>query len=252
MSKYYIEVRKVKINPNIKKNKLSQDFSEQLSPLSVSDIKSGAAGFVFLIYDILLLLSLLTIMKIEVLWLLSPLIIIIHLWAIRLILKNPYSTQYEGILFMSASSIIGAITYYILIHGISFYTLEISSVLYYVTINVVIFIASYLIIKYQIDKYTGDPTKERVKKNPSQFTIALYSGAPAVGLILAYATGDTAVLKHYVTLGFILLFLLFFVYFAAKFTHRYFFMKVNIDYVTLEQPSKKEKIKLMKKGVEIK
>lgn len=242
----------MKINRNIKKNKLSQDFSEQLRPLSPSDIKSGAAIYVFILYDLNLIFFLLTIMKIEILWLLSPLIIIIHLWVIRLMLKNPYSTQFESVLFMSVSSIIGTISLYIFVHGMSLYVLDISFVLYYVMINVIIFVASYLLIKYQIDKYSGDPTKERVKKNPSQFTIALYSGAPAVGLILAYATGDTAVLKHYVSLGVSFLFLFFFVYFAAKFTHRYFFMKANIDYVTLEQPSKKEKIKLMKKGVEIK
>lgn len=245
-------MRRIKINRNIKSNKLSQDFLEHLSPLGASEIKSGAAGFVFLIYDILLLLSLLTIMKIEVLWLLSPLIIIIHLWAIRLMLKNPYSTQFEGVLFTSVSSIIGAITYYILIHGISFYTLGITSVLYYVSINVIILISSSILIKYQIDKYSGDPTKKRVKKIPSQITIALYSVAPAIGLMLAYATADTVILKHYATMGVVFSFLLLFVYFAAKFTHRYFFMKANMDYVKFEQPSKKARIKLEKQGVEIK
>jgi len=84
----------VKINPTIKHQNLSQHFMEQLGFIPISDVKTSVIGLILILYDIPLAAGLLSIFKIEVLWVVAPLIIIIHLWRLRLLIKNPYSTQF--------------------------------------------------------------------------------------------------------------------------------------------------------------
>src|SRR5690625_7434119 len=83
----------VKINPNIKYNQLSQEFKEHLSFLHPDDMVLSVWIFLVGLYNVPLFVSLLTIGKIEFLWLLMPLIVALHLLVIRLSIKNPYSTQ---------------------------------------------------------------------------------------------------------------------------------------------------------------
>ena len=82
--------------------------------------------------------------------------------------------------------------------------------------------------------------------------IGLVTVAPAIGYILALIIADTIILKHYVTLGMNFILFLIYGYFGARFLHKYFFMKTNIDYVSFQTPAKKEYKELIKKGVEIK
>jgi len=241
----------VKIDPTIKHQDLSQDFMEQLGFIPTSDVKSTVVVLIILMYDIPLAAGLLSIFKIEVLWVVAPLIIIIHLWGLRLLIKNPYSTQFEMVLLLGVYGVIGAISLFIVVQGMSFYVLNITSIYYYIVINFVTIFISSILVKYQIDKYSRDPLKEQESGNQSKY-IGLLALAPAIGYMLGQSAQDTFILKHFIALVVFYFFTLLNVYVAAKFIHRYYFMKANMDYVVFQKPSKRERKELDKKGVMIK
>lgn len=151
----------MKIDPETRHQNLAQHVKQQLEFIFVEDVKSSVITFVFVMYDVPLLLGLLSIFKHEFLWIVSPFILIVHLWGIRLVIKNPYSTQFEMVLFMGILGLFGAISLFIMVQGMSYYTLHITSVFYYIIINLTTILLAYIFVKYQIDKYAGDPTKEK-------------------------------------------------------------------------------------------
>lgn len=132
----------------------------------------------------------------------------------------------------------------------SYYTLQITSPLYYIVINLATILLMYILIKYQIDKYAGDPTKERKNGNQPKYMGTL-SAASAIGYMLGQSVRETIILQNVLLLISIYIFIIFMLYGAAKFLHRYFFMKANMDYVNYHPYTNKEQQKLMKQGVEI-
>src|SRR5699024_12454578 len=121
--------------------------------IPVENVKSSVIIFVFIMYDVLLILGLLSIFRLEFLWFVLPFVLIIHLWAMRLIIKNPYSTQFEMILFMGIWGALGAFTLFILVQGMLYYTLQISSLLFYIIIYVISFLFMYICILYRIHNF---------------------------------------------------------------------------------------------------
>src|SRR5690625_5163541 len=241
----------VKIYPNIKFNHSSQEFKEHLCFLHPDDIFLSVWIFLVGLYNVPLFVSLLTIGKIEFLWLLMPLIVALHLWGIRLSIKNPYSTQLESVLFLGVYGVVGALTFFIMIQGISFYILNISALIYYIVINMLLVISTYFFIKYQIDKFSRDPTEEQNRANPYKNS-AFLSTVPILGSVIGRKLTDIDPLEFLFILGLIFFIYYFHVFAAAKFMHRYFFIKENFAYMSYEKPSKKERKELIKKGVEYK
>ena len=144
----------MKINSTIEFGILSDEYKKHLQFLDVFNIKGAISMLLFGLYDIILLLSLLTIYKIEFLWGVLPLLVILHTWMFRLIIKNPFSTQFETILYIGVFGSIGSLTFIIMLYGISLYVLEIYSVIYYLVLTLALLMSSFILIKYQIDKYT--------------------------------------------------------------------------------------------------
>ncbi|GAA5417019.1 hypothetical protein Pryu01_02080 [Paraliobacillus ryukyuensis] len=241
----------MKIDPKTRHQNLAQHVNEHLESPPVGDVRLSIIAMVLVGFDLPLLLGLLSILRLEFLWMVLPFMLIIHVWAIRLIIKNPYSTQIEMVLFMGIWGLLGAISLFVVVQGMSYYTLHITSVFYYIMINVATILFMYILVKYQIDRYTGDPTKEKKIRSESKY-MGLLSASPGIGYILAQSVQETVVLKHVFSLIVVYFFAIFLAYAAAKFLHRYFYMRANRDYVSYQPKSNKEKKKLMKQGVEIK
>ncbi|MTW87267.1 hypothetical protein F3157_16640 [Virgibacillus dakarensis] len=241
----------MKINPKIRHQDLAQHVNKQLEFTPVEDVRLSVIGMILVMYDVPLLLGLLSILNLEFLWLVSPFILILHLWGIRLTIKNPYSTQLEMVLFIGVWGLCGAISLFVMVQGMSYYTLHITSVFYYIILNLTTILLTYILVKYQIDKYAGDPTKEKKMGNQSKY-MGLLTATPAIGYIIGQSIQETGVLKHVFSLIIVYASVILFVYVGAKFLHRYFFMKGNMDYVNYHPYSNKEKEKLIKQGVEIK
>lgn len=76
--------------------------------------------------------------------------------------------------------------------------------------------------------------------------------SPAIGYMVAQSVQETIVLQQFFSLIIVYISVILLMYAAAKFLHRYFFMKANMDFVNYHPYPNKEKKKLIKQGVEIK
>ncbi len=108
---------RMKIKSDIQYNQLPFFVKEQLSFVYPEGVKWGSATFVLFLYDIPLGLSFIALMKMEFVWLILPFALILHIWCLRLLIKNPYSTQLEMIRFIGVYGVIGAITFFYHVAG---------------------------------------------------------------------------------------------------------------------------------------
>ncbi len=241
----------MKINPETKYQDLALYVKDHLDFIAVDQVKSGIIVMILVLYDLPLLLSFSEVLKLEFLWIVLPFILIIHLWGIRLIIKNPYSTQLETILYMGVWGVLGAISLFIMILGMLYYTFQITSVFLYIIMVLTIFICIYILIKYQINKFSHNPTKER--KGTDQYKyMGLLSASPGLGYLFFVLVKDNSILDDMVTIVIVYFFAIICTTVAAKFLHRYIFMKTNIKYVKYQPINAKERKKIINQGVEIK
>lgn len=240
----------MKFDPGIKYNQLSESYREDLSFLDVKNLRVSIWVFILLLYDLGLTMGISFIGKIEFVWMIVPMAVVIHVWGIRLSFKNVYSTQVESILFMAIFSYLATLSFLIVIIGLSIYTLSMTSIYYYLILLLIIIISSYPIMKSQMDKRLRDPFEHQEKKG-SRYESLMYA-APGLGVLLTgLVSGNIAFENIYTTILMFLMYLVF-LYMAAKFIYKYKLIKANIHLVKFRKPSKKEQYKLQEKGVEIK
>src|SRR5690625_1671959 len=217
---------------------------------STNNVRGSVAVLVLFLYDSPLLLSFLILMKIEFLWLFMPFIAFLHIWLVRMLIKSPYTTQFEMVLFLGVSGLIGALTFFIMLQAVPYFSLGINSKLYYLISNVIVFIVAYTIARYQIAKYRNIKkyNANQEKKKPSKYlgVIGATSGLGyMIGVLVSKAT---IVIYYFVSLVNLCLSIRVF-YVGVKCVHSYIFMKTNINYVRCAEPAKGDRKELIKNGV---
>src|SRR5699024_6122165 len=90
----------MKINPEIRHQNLTLHGSDQVYLMSVTYVRSSIIITNLIMYDVALLLGLCYILRLDLLWIILPFILIPHLSGIRLVRKNPCSSQLEMILYI--------------------------------------------------------------------------------------------------------------------------------------------------------
>ena len=240
----------MKINPETRYQDLALYVKEHLDFISIDQVKFTVIGMAFGMYDLPLLLGLMYILEWEFLWMVSPFVVIVHVWAIRLAIKNPYSTQLEMILYMGIWGISLAVTLFIMMIWILYYTFYMSPILLCV-MTILPILNIYFLVKYQINKFLNDPTIERKESNQYKH-MWLAHASPGIGYLIYQIVMGRNVLDDIISFVVMYIFFIFGVYAAAKFLHRYFFMKANMKYVIYQPHGNKKKEKLIKQGVEIK
>src|SRR5699024_1110047 len=221
----------MKINPEIRHQDLAMHVSDQLDFISVSDVRASIIIMNLIMYDGPLLLGLFYILRLEFLWIILPFILIIHLWGIRLVIKNPYSTQLEMILYIGVWVLLGAISLFITVLGVMYYTFHITSEYFYVIMILVTILSAYILLNYQINKFARDPVKEIKKSNKCKYMF-LFSNGPMLGYLSIQTIKRTGVLESDILTSDIYLFAIFFVYVDAKIFHRYCMIRTNMKSVT--------------------
>ncbi|HLR52730.1 MAG TPA: hypothetical protein VK072_07645 [Candidatus Avamphibacillus sp.] len=82
--------------------------------------------------------------------------------------------------------------------------------------------------------------------------MGVLGATPGMAYLLTVITKRIEGLNEFLTIASFYFFIIFCAYFAAKFLHRYFFMKANMKYVSYQPITAKERKKIKKQGVEIK
>lgn len=240
----------LRIDPNIKYDQLPLYVVQHLSFHPPELIKSFVAGFTFLLLDLSLLFLLYPFIKIF--YILSiPLYIFIHIWAVRLFVKNPYTTQFESILFLGSLGTVMAIIYTLTAFKLSIYDLGITSKVYYVFLSFAFLAIFFVIVRHQIKKYSNlsEKIKEEYKAGYLEKFGPAISVVPALGYIFAQNTKDNEIIMYSVLLLIAIGLASFGAYMGAKQFHKYFFMKANMRFVHLQKPDKKTQQKLERKGI---
>src|SRR5690625_6433728 len=91
-----------------------------------TNAKVAVWAIILLIYDTSFLVGLTSIGEMTYLWIVLPIALVLNLWGLRLLFKNAYSTQMEMVLFFGVLGLIGSITSFLLIIGLSMHTLLIT------------------------------------------------------------------------------------------------------------------------------
>lgn len=243
----------MKINPDIKYEQLSQPFRKHLEFIDATEAKAAVWTIILLLYDPSLLVGLTSIGEITYHWIVLPMALVLHSWGLRLLFKNAYATQMEMVLFIGVLGLIGSVTSFFLMIGLTIHTLSITSILYCIPMCLVLVVSTFFVIQSQLHKYKGNP-KEQVQVNKQfKYKSLLYIG-PSLGVVIAGVTRDTNMyIETIATIGIIFMLYLVYVYFASRFIHKYFFIKANMHVVTFQKPSNKnEQMQLNKKGIKIK
>src|SRR5699024_10775845 len=123
--------------------------------------------------------------------------------------------------------LLGAISLFITVLGVMYYTFHITSAFFYVIMILVTIISAYILLKYQINKYAGDPTKEIKKSNQSKYMLLLGT-APGLGYLSYQTIKVTGVLESAILTAVIYIIAIFLVYFEVKFMHSKLYIRTNI------------------------
>ncbi|WP_273853483.1 hypothetical protein [Guptibacillus spartinae] len=241
----------LKIPENKKFRHLPDYMKVHLLLISPQNTKVVVIGYCFILLDfclIPLLTPINTIINIATI----PFLLFINLWAIRLLVKNPYTTQMETILFLGVTSFIGAISYLITSMKVSYLFFGITSIWYFLVLSLVYFTVISIAINFQIKKFSSinDSLDESKKWYNNKNFLSLITVGPGIGYILFFATKKNELFMHTLFLIACIGLTILFSYISTKYIHKYMFMKVNNHLLIIQKPSDKKKRKAYEnKGV---
>ncbi len=241
----------LKIPENKKFRHLPDYLKVHLLFISPQNTKVVVIGYCFFLLDFCII-PLLTPINNIFSFTTIPILLFINLWAIRLLFKNPYTTQMETVLFLGVTSFIGAICYLITSMKVSYMFIGISNYWYFIVLSIIYFTVISRLIHFQIKKFsTIDDSLDESKKwyNNKNF-LSLITVGPGLGYILFLATKKNEILMHSLFLFACIGMTILFSYISAKYIHKYKFMKVNNHLLIIQKPSDKKKKKAYEnKGV---
>ena len=219
----------LKIPQHKRSNQLPGHIQDQLQPFPVYQIKFIIAVGTFLMLDAFVLVPLLFPFMKAFLYVILPFLAGISVWAIWLLCKKVEDIELDTILFVGCLGVVGAICYFLM--GLKYsYIGGIQSPIYYIVMCVLFLATVYFSILQQYKKY--DSIEKRPKKTTPawQYTLVRVS-VPAGYIIAQYIMGLSSTLVHVVmTIVWYGLSYLF-IWILAKYLHKYFFMKENIQFV---------------------
>jgi len=253
----------LKIDERLKFKDLPKYISEQLFYIETFNIRASIFITTFVMLDLMVVLPLLVPLIPIYLYILVPPLLLFHIWSMRIMIKNPYSVQYETILFFAIWGVLSTIVFAVLSQKMAFYLIGIKGFSYYLITTVLFLVAVGSILNYRLSRYRDlsyDAIKLAKKKERE---LKRKAGKEHYPLIITFVPGlgymVAQMIKHNETFVYCMLVIIFWgfavfcSYVAIKFIQRSFMLKVNKGIAPLQTPSKKAyKLGLVKKGMKIK
>lgn len=235
---------RLKIDERVSNKKLSDQIWKNMGYM-VGELKTLTILKLILI-DALVIFFLLVPVMYSYIFLTVPIWLALTVWQVRLHFKNAYTVQSETVLFTGMFGLSGAVIHLFISHKIAYYYIGITWPLFYVLIVVVYGTIAWIIVRYQLKRFTDwrrTPDRKGTKNNSLIMQAgALLAGAPALGYSFAQAAKKNESVLHVMLLFCMLFFSVLLFYIAAKFLLRYFFMKANPHLAKLQKPGKKESV----------
>ena len=233
-----------KFNKELKRRDLPDHIQEGLLPYNTLQIKSIIGAFTFIGLDLLIILPLLYPLINIVLYVTIPLMILITIWAIYLLVRNPLDTEMESLLFMGCLGTVGSYCYFILILKYIFMS-GYDSPTYYIVITIIYLFTIYLFWRRQVNKYSS---LEKIEKKE---TPVWHYKVVTVSLPAGYLA-SLFIMRQYLSLVFIFIIIMFtilaiaYIFFLASAFHKYFFIKQNMHVAYFENKELYRKVRGLK------
>ncbi|MBS2967595.1 hypothetical protein J9317_02265 [Metabacillus sp. KIGAM252] len=218
-----------KISQDKKHRNLPDHIIEHLSFFPPFQIKFLVGGTTFFLLDLFILIPLIAPKNNPLLILIGTLLVLISLWALWIIVRNPKDTELESILFFGYLGAVGALSYFGV--GLKYsYMIGITHPIYYIALSLLFLSSIYYLIRYYNKKFSSLKEFDKKATPKWHFTIAGIS-VPAGYIAANYFMG----VSNFIMISFLnLLFFglsFFFIFLLAKYFHKYFFMKANLHFV---------------------
>jgi len=243
----------LRIDKNIKTKRLPNYISQQLYYVKTDEIRSSVCIMTYILIDLLIILPLLSPFIPIYVYLIAPLLLLLHVWSIRILIKNPYSVQLETLFYIAALSLAGMFSFFLIAQKIAYFYADIKDARFYF-INTMLYMAATIgILFYRLNKFKDlsyetliemKKAETAKEKKRNRFYPLLYA-APGLGVAtMKFMRHEGRISNIFAVVCFWGL-ALFFSYTAIKFIHRILFIRVNLERAPVEIPSKKE----YKKGI---
>ena len=260
----------LKIDERLKWKEIPKYITEQLGFVDIFNIRFGIATFVFLMIDFFMVIPLFIPLVPAYLYILLPPLVIINLWGIWILVRNPYSVQYEVILIMAAMGIFASAAYLVLAHKMAYYYVGVRGWSYYAIVTLLYVLTTFWILHYCISRFKDlsyeamvkmkneerkrDRGKGKIRAmNHADKYIAILLYVPGIGYLIVQIVKYNETGVAFTLIICFLSFAFLFSYIAIKFTHRIFMMKANPQRVHLRTPGKSMyKNGLVKRDLKIK
>ena len=260
----------LKIDERLKRKEIPRYITEQLGFVDTFNVRFSVAVLVFLAIDFFIAIPLFVPFVPMYLYILLPFIIFINVWGIWIMVRNPYTVQYETILFIAAMSLIATFSYLILAHKMAYYYVGVHGWSYYGILTLLYVLTTLWILHYRLSRFKDLSYETMVKWKKGEreqargkgksggmrhadkyMAILLY--VPGIGYLIAQIVKHNETGVAFTLIICFLSFASFFSYTAIKFTHRLLVMKANPQFVHPQTPGKsKYKNGLVKRDLKIK
>lgn len=235
---------------DIKYRDLPDYIKEHLSFMFTLTIRAHVL-ILMLVLDFLVIVPLLYPVTPRLLYFLVPLLLFINGWSIRLLIVNPYSTQFEFIRYAACYGTISSIVFFSLSQKISVYMLGLETNTLYYVLTTFLYLLSFIMFGvYQFWKYSRIRTGFKAS---SLYVGGVASVGPGLGYIFSRSIHQYEKLSNIVAVLCFYFLAVFWGFVGAKFIHKYLFMKKNKHLITYEKPPKSHyKRKLVSRDLKIK
>ncbi|UJW58011.1 hypothetical protein HXZ66_11645 [Bacillus sp. A116_S68] len=152
----------MRLDSNLKRNQLPQHFLSLLSFIDTANIKFMIVTLTLVVVDIPAFYLFFIGDHILPYYIIAPLLLLLHIWMLRLLCKNSYSIQFESILFVCVSSGFASCLYLIILQIIPLSKLGIEYANYYIFSTIIYLIIIILFFRIEMKKY-ADTNKEGKK-----------------------------------------------------------------------------------------
>lgn len=239
----------LRIPSDYRRRKIPKHIWGHLYPIGRREHRQYVSYFTFFFLDLFCILPLIgdTVVK-ELLIFIIPMILVINIWAVTLLIRNPYSTQIETLVFMGCCGIVGMISSFVIAQKSAYTEMNFQSPVYFI-LSLLTYIS---VIMYFIYYYNTKMAINRKRKRKKHHFNIFIAGAPALGYNFYHGFIKGSPFLHFFMSLIYLLFLgTLFIYIAARFFHKLYFINLNKDFFELNQPSKKERKQAQANGKEI-
>lgn len=257
----------LKIDEQARPKHLPQIVLAQLGYLSVYTIRENLSFLTFFMFDFFMVIPLLAPIVPIYLYILLPPLVFINLWCVSILVRNPYSVQYESTLFIAASSLFASFAFLLLVYKIAYYQMGIEDWGYYVVATVVHVLTFLWYLAYTLSQFK-DLSLEGLKKLHKEerekarawakgkrsegfnvnklaaFTLYVPTSGYMIFAAMRYSENGATIILALCFLGFGALFSCG----GIKFTHGILLTKANPDRVGFELPPKAVYIEEYVKG----